>query len=150
MTETNRAASRSRDFPERGRGLSWSSSHRSTEYRLIMTAVIGLCTAGAAGNVVPGLDTAVGAALIAGGAVAVGVAVARRELRIRRRTADIDGTRHAPRPLGGTSQTRVGPGDDAPVPPAPIRRPARALTVVATSPSASAVAGPRTPTGGAS
>ncbi|MCW2720612.1 hypothetical protein [Pseudonocardia sp.] len=134
---------------ERGRDLSWSSSHRGTEYRLIITAVVGLCGVGVAGSVVPGVDATVGAVLIAGLAVALGMAVVRRELRIRRRLADVDGTRYASRPSGGASRTRVGPGDDAPVPPAPIRRPARALTVVPISPSASAVASPRTPTGGA-
>jgi hypothetical protein len=134
---------------ERGRGLSWSTSHRGTEYRLIIAAVVGLSAIGAAGSVVPGLDTTVGADLIAGGAVGVGVAMVRRELRIRRRLADVDGIRYASRPPGGISRTRVGPGDDAPVPPAPIRRPARALTVVPIAPSVSAVGGPRTPTGGA-
>jgi hypothetical protein len=126
-------------------GRTWSSSHRGTEYRLIITAVVGLCAAGAAGSVVPGLDTTVCAVLIAGGVVAVGMSVVRRELRIRRRVADVDGTRYASRPSGEISRTRVGPDDDAPVPPAPIRRPALAPTVPT---SVSAVADPRTPTGG--
>lgn len=106
--------------------MSWSSSHRGTEYRLIMMVVIGLCAAGAAGSVVPGLDTAIGAVLIGAVVVAVGVAVVRRELRIRRRLADLDGTiRLAPRPPDPTPELRVQPGDAAQVAPAPTR-----LTVV--------------------
>lgn len=132
---------------------SWSSSHHGTEYRLIMTGVLALCAAGAAGSVVPGLDTTVSAVLIGAVLAAVGVAVVRREARIRRRIADTDGLRYWPRTPGGAPETRVGPGDGAPVLPAPTCRPARALTVVptssATSPAAPAPSRPSTPSGGA-
>ena len=121
---------------------SWSSSHRGTEYRLIMTGVLAVCAAGAAGSVVPGLDTAVGAVLIAAVLIAVGVAVLRRKLRIRRRVADLDGLRYWPRSPGGAAQTRVGPGEHASVPLAPTDCPDRALAVV---PAVS----PFTPSGGA-
>ena len=123
--------------------MSWSSSHRSTEYRLIMTVVVGLCAAGAAGSVVPGLDTAIGAVLIGAMVVAVGLAVVRRELRIRRRLADLDGTiRPAPRPSDPTPALRPGPADAA--------RPR--LTVVGdrcfpATPLATPVPSPAAPTG---
>lgn len=121
--------------------MSWSSSHRGTEYLLIMTVVFGLCAAGAAGSVVPSLDTAVGAVLLGGVVVAFGVAVVRRELRIRRRLADLDGTiRPAPRSPDPTPALRPGPGD-APRRLTVIRDrgfPAAPLTTPVPSPAATA------------
>lgn len=122
--------------------MSWSSSHRGTEYRLIMAVVIGLCAAGAARSVVHGLDTAVGAVLIGAVVVAVGVAVVRRELRIRRRLADLDGTiRPAPRPPDPTPALRPGPADAARPRLTVIRDrslPATPLTTPVPSPAAAA------------
>lgn len=100
----------------RARGASWSSGHRGAEYRLIMIVVIGLCAAGAAGVVVPGLDTAIGAVLAAAAFGAVAVVAVRRELRIRRRIADTDGTLRLRRPAAGVTELRVGPGDATPDP----------------------------------
>lgn len=131
--------------------MSWSSSHRGTEYRLIMTVVVGLCVAGAAGSVVPGLDTAVGAVLIGAVVVAVGVAVVRRELRIRRRLADLDGTiRPAPRPPDPTPALRPAPVAAAPPHLTVIRDRSRPATPITTPvPSPAAAAGrPDTSTGG--
>lgn len=138
---------------DRVRGVSWSSAHRSTEYRLIMTVIVGLCAAGAVGSVVPGLDAAVGAVLGAAALGAVAVVAVRRELRICRRIADTGGTRPAPRPVAGATEPRVGPGDATPVPPAPITRAGHPLNPLPTrlpaaSPAASR-ARPSTPSGGA-
>lgn len=92
-----------------GRGMGWSAGRRDTEYRLIMTAVKWLCTAGAASNIVPGIDTVIGAVLVAGVLVAVGVAVVRRELQIRRSARRRRWHPYASRPPRGISRTRVGP-----------------------------------------
>lgn len=132
-----------------GRTGSWSSSRRGTEYRLIMTAVLTVCAADGAGSVVPGLDTAVGAVVVPAVLVGVGVAVVRREVRIRRRIADTDGLRYWPRPPGAASVSRVGPGEHAPVLPAPTCRAPQALP--AALPVVSLVGAGRPPvsTGGA-
>ncbi|MGH3611295.1 MAG: hypothetical protein ACRDRK_01465, partial [Pseudonocardia sp.] len=60
--------------------------------------------------------------LIAAGLCWLAVAVLRRERRIRARLAD-PRTRPAPRQPGEVPHTRVGPGDDARVLPAPICQP---------------------------
>lgn len=78
--------------------MSWSSSHRGAEYRLIMAAVTGLCALAVVASVVPVVEHIAGVVLIAGAVLAVVAAVVRRELRIRRRIADTDGTWHAFRP----------------------------------------------------
>jgi len=78
-----------------------------------------------------------GAVLIATVLGSVAVGVLRRELRIRRRIADTDGTLHAPRPPGGATRSRVGPGERTPVPPATTARPGRLLAVVPTDSSIS-------------
>lgn len=118
-----------------------------------MAGALGVCAAAVAGSVVPGLDLAVGVVLVAAALAAVGVAVLRRERRIRARIADTDGARYWPHTSGGPAQTRVGPGEHAPAPPAPTGPPARALAVVPADPTSSPagpVAGrPCTPSGGA-
>ncbi|MBN9099395.1 MAG: hypothetical protein J0I49_14965 [Pseudonocardia sp.] len=128
------------------RGTSWSSAHRGTEYRLIMASIVGLCAVGAAGSVVPGLDTAIGAVLVAAVLGALAVVAVRRQLRIRRRIADIDGTRPAVRPAAGATEPRVGPGVVTPVSPASITRAAHQLHP-GTGPRAPRAArgGPRSP-----
>lgn len=130
------------------RGRSWSSSHRGTEYRLIMTVIVGLCAAGAGGSVIPGLDAAVGAVLVAAALGAVAVVITRRELRIRGRIADTFGARPVPRPASGATEQRVGPGVVIPVPPAstaqahPLQR---VLAHVPLAPPAATRARPSTP-----
>ncbi|MCW2899254.1 MAG: hypothetical protein JWO67_1519 [Streptosporangiaceae bacterium] len=132
--------------------MSRSPSHLGVEYRLIMTTVVGLCLAGAAGSVVPGLDIVVGAVLIAAAMVACGSWVVRRELRIRRRLADTDGTLHlAPRRPAQVPAPRVGLGDRAPVSPAPTRLRVVAGPTAHATPASSPTAADRRlgpPTGG--
>lgn len=66
-------------------------------------------------------DLFAGAVLTVFGPGRLGVVVLRPE---RARVADTH-TRRAARPPGNAPHTRVGPGDDAPAPPAPSRRPDR-------------------------
>ena len=97
-----------------------NSSWQGTKHRLIMAALTGLWALAVVSSIVPIVEHIPGVALILIGLGCAGCLAIRRELRI----ADIDGTRCAQRP-GGASQSRVGPGDHAPVPSAPTR-----LTVV--------------------
>jgi hypothetical protein len=101
-----------------------NSSRQGTEHRLIMAALTGLCALAVVSSIVPIVEHIPGVALILIGLGCAGCLAIRRELRIRRRIAHIDGPRYAQRP-GGASQSRVGPGDHAPVSSAPTR-----LTVV--------------------
>ena len=93
----------------------------STEYRLIVAAITGLCATAVVASVVPVVEAVTGAVLIAAGVAAVVGWVVRRERRIRRRLADVDGTTFWPAPpagVGGAPVPRVGPGVKTPAPPA--------------------------------
>lgn len=95
-------------------GPSWGM-HRSTDYRVLMAIATGMCLLAATSAVFVIVEHLVGITLVALGVGWLVVAVLRRELRIRRRLADVAGTRPAPPRL------RAGPGERSPVSPAPTR-----------------------------
>ncbi len=92
------------------------------EYQALLAVVAGITTVGITAAVAGIADHVAAAVLIAAGLAWLAVTVLRRELRIRARLAD-PRTRPAPRPPGEVPHTRVGPGDDTRVPPAPNRQP---------------------------
>lgn len=81
----------------------------SSEYPLLMTAVCVVCVLGFVSSVVPLVEHIVGGALIVGAALWGAVIVLRRELRIRRRLADL-GAPPAPGPVTPVHPFRAGAG----------------------------------------
>lgn len=88
---------------------------RSSDYRVLIAMATGACVLAAVSAVIAVVEHIVGVALIVAGLGWLAVAVLRRELRIRRRLADVAGTRPMP------PRPRAGPGEHAPAPPAPTR-----------------------------
>lgn len=95
-------------------GPNWGPT-RSSDYRVLIAMATGGCVLAAVSAVVAVVEHVVGVAVIVTGLGWLAVAVLRRELRIRRRLADVAGTRPVP------PRPRVGPGEHAPAPPAPVR-----------------------------
>lgn len=93
-------------------------NHSRSDHRAWMAAIAAVSAPE------PKIEHVIGAAPLATGllSLAVAVAVVQRERRICARSADPH-TRTAARPPAGAPSTRVGPGDQAPVPSAPTRRP---------------------------
>lgn len=92
-------------------GSNWGMN-RGSDYRVLMAMATGACVLGAVSAVVVVVEDLVGVVLIAAGADWLAVAVLHRERRIRRRLADVDGTRPAP------------PRPDQPAPTQPVTDPA--------------------------
>lgn len=94
----------------------------AAEVRALLAAVTVITTVGVGAGVTGIADHVAVAVLIAAGLGWLAVVAARRERRICSRLAD-PRTRPAPRRPGEVTHARVGPGDAAPVPPAPTHRP---------------------------
>jgi hypothetical protein len=96
--------------------------NRSSDYRVLMVAIVTVCSAAAVSSVVPVVEHLVGAGLLAAGLLWLVIAVVRRERRIRARLAD-PRIRPAARPPAEVPRSRVGPGDPTPDPTAPTTHP---------------------------
>jgi hypothetical protein len=88
------------------------------EYWALLTVVAVIGAVGVVSSVAGIADRIAVAVLMVAGLVWLAVVVLRREWRIRARLAD-PRTQPAPRSPGQVPHARVGPGDRAPVPPAP-------------------------------
>lgn len=89
---------------------------RPTDHCLAIAAASVLCGLAVVSSIAPAVEHVTGAVLVVAAAGWLAIAVVRRELRIRARLAD-PGTR--PAPARRAPGLRAGPGDRAPVTPAP-------------------------------